>query len=472
MPELRDKVIQYHSDSATLDGLDALIVTNSDTDKNLQPGEIAVTTAPGNEGLHTLDSAGTGLVTYRPLSAVTGDIVKLNTYETATGNTSAELTPTEEDTVSQAFGKLTKAILDNEYTVALALTTMNSNVGFTTSGEMPEMTDTNFLTGSGTVVACLRALDAAVPKTAENLKLGVYETATGNTSDELMPTSADTVPVAFGKLTKAMLDNEYTVALALTTMNSNIGFTDQGRMPDMSGTNHLVGYNSVTSCLRALDLAIPATAENLKLGTFETATGNTSEELMPTSADTVPVAFGKLTKAMLDNEYTVSLALTTMNSSVGLMSDGTVPDLTETKYLGGYSTVVACLRALDTAIPATAENLKLGAYETATGTTESELTPASGDTIPVAFGKLTKAILDNEYVTALGLTTLNSNVGFGTNGNMPDLTNTTYLVGLSSVVGCLRALDSAIASLSETVSKLSASQEGTQSDEPVSGVTE
>ena len=378
MPELRDKVIQYHSDSATLDGLDALIVTNSDTDKNLQPGEIAVTTAPGNEGLHTLDSAGTGLVTYRPLSAVTGDIVKLNTYETATGNTSAELTPTEEDTVSQAFGKLTKAILDNEYTVALALTTMNSNVGFTTSGEMPEMTDTNFLTGSGTVVACLRALDAAVPKTAENLKLGVYETATGNTSDELMPTSADTVPVAFGKLTKAMLDNE----------------------------------------------------------------------------------------------YTVSLALTTMNSSVGLMSDGTVPDLTETKYLGGYSTVVACLRALDTAIPATAENLKLGAYETATGTTESELTPASGDTIPVAFGKLTKAILDNEYVTALGLTTLNSNVGFGTNGNMPDLTNTTYLVGLSSVVGCLRALDSAIASLSETVSKLSASQEGTQSDEPVSGVTE
>ena len=378
MPDLRNKVIQYHSDSATLDGLDALIVTNSDTDKNLQRGEIAVTTAPGNEGLHTLDSAGTGLVTYRPLSAVTGDIVKLNTYETATGNTSAELTPTGEDTVSQAFGKLTKAILDNEYTVALALTTMNSNVGFTTSGEMPEMTDTNFLTGSGTVVACLRALDASIPKTAENLKLGVYETATGNTSDELMPTSADTVPVAFGKLTKAMLDNE----------------------------------------------------------------------------------------------YTVSLALTTMNSSVGLMSDGTVPDLTETKYLGGYSTVVACLRALDTAIPATAENLTLGAYETATGTTESELTPASGDTIPVAFGKLTKAILDNEYVTALGLTTLNSNVGFGTNGNMPDLTNTTYLVGLSSVVGCLRALDSAIASLSETVSKLSASQDETQSDEPVSGATE
>lgn len=286
MPELRDKVIQYHSDSATLEGLSALIVSNSDTDKNLQPGEIAVTTNPGNEGLHTLDSAGTGLVTYRPLSAVTGDAVKLNTYETATGNTSAELTPTGEDTVSQAFGKLTKAILDNEYTVALALTTMNNSVGFTDQGRMPDMSNTKYLVGLNSVTACLRALDTAIPATAENLTLGAYETATGTTEAQLTPTSADTIPVAFGKLTKAILDNEFVTALGLTTLNSNVGFGTNGNMPDLSNTNHLSGLTSVVACLRALDKAIGASTRMVTQSEYDALSTKDPNTLYVITEDT------------------------------------------------------------------------------------------------------------------------------------------------------------------------------------------
>lgn len=54
----------------------------------------------------------------------------------------------------------------------------------------------------------------------------------------------------------------------------------------------------------------------------------------------------------------------------------------------------------------------LGAYQTATGTTEAELTPTATDTVPVALGKIVKAILDNEDVVATALNTFNGSLGF------------------------------------------------------------
>lgn len=54
----------------------------------------------------------------------------------------------------------------------------------------------------------------------------------------------------------------------------------------------------------------------------------------------------------------------------------------------------------------------LGEFTPATGTSESELTPKSSDSISVAIGKLFKAILDNEDITATVIATINESLGF------------------------------------------------------------
>lgn len=57
----------------------------------------------------------------------------------------------------------------------------------------------------------------------------------------------------------------------------------------------------------------------------------------------------------------------------------------------------------------------LGEFSAATGETEAELTPVATDTISVAIGKLFKAILDNEEVTAAAIATINESLGFSKN---------------------------------------------------------
>lgn len=62
----RDKIINYNSKVATSNTITNAIVNNSDSDKNLQPGEIAVVMTDGNEGLYTLNHDGTVLIEYKP----------------------------------------------------------------------------------------------------------------------------------------------------------------------------------------------------------------------------------------------------------------------------------------------------------------------------------------------------------------------------------------------------------------------
>lgn len=73
----------------------------------------------------------------------------------------------------------------------------------------------------------------------------------------------------------------------------------------------------------------------------------TNEELQLSTADTVNVAFGKIAKAMNDNEHIISEAMNTFNSSCGFNENGK-PNFTEDSlsaytnildavdYLGGY----------------------------------------------------------------------------------------------------------------------------------------
>lgn len=62
----RDKVINYSSNTANSDTIKGAIVNNSDTDKNLLAGEIAVVMTSDNEALYTLNHDKTELIEYKP----------------------------------------------------------------------------------------------------------------------------------------------------------------------------------------------------------------------------------------------------------------------------------------------------------------------------------------------------------------------------------------------------------------------
>ena len=89
-----------------------------------------------------------------------GTDIKLDGYKVATGTTEADLAIKATDTTSQAFGKVQKQILDNEKVTAEALVKLKESAGFTEDGDMPDLTDTNYLSGAVTLVDGLEKLDA------------------------------------------------------------------------------------------------------------------------------------------------------------------------------------------------------------------------------------------------------------------------------------------------------------------------
>lgn len=75
----------------------------------------------------------------------------------------------------------------------------------------------------------------------------------------------------------------------------------------------------------------------------------------------------------------------------------------------------------------------------------AQLEPAAGDTFETAIGKLHKAILDNEEVTAQAFVNLQTVLGVeNPNQTMPDLSDTNYLNGQTQFVAALKVLDAAI----------------------------
>lgn len=80
----------------------------------------------------------------------------------------------------------------------------------------------------------------------------------------------------------------------------------------------------------------------------------------------------------------------------------------------------------------------------------AQLEPAAGDTFETAIGKLHKAILDNEEVTAQTFVNLQTVLGVeNPNQTMPDLSDTNYLNGQTQFVAALKVLDAAIKTVAD-----------------------
>lgn len=71
----RDKCPNYYSTTATPSTIGGIVVNNSDTDKNLLYGELAVLLTANNEGLYTLNKNGNGLIEYKPYSFISSNAI-------------------------------------------------------------------------------------------------------------------------------------------------------------------------------------------------------------------------------------------------------------------------------------------------------------------------------------------------------------------------------------------------------------
>ena len=86
----------------------------------------------------------------------------------------------------------------------------------------------------------------------------------------------------------------------------------------------------------------------------------------------------------------------------------------------------------------------------------AQLEPAAGDTFETAIGKLHKAILDNEEVTAQTFVNLQTVLGVeNPNQVMPDLSDTNYLNGQTQFVAALKVLDAAIKTVADQAATIS-----------------
>ena len=99
--------------------------------------------------------------------------------------------------------------------------------------------------------------------TAANIKLTGYEISSG-TSDELVLTAEDSINSAFGKVEKAILDNEEVCSKAFDAVATAIGLNREGMTyvaPE--GSNYLTGATSVKDADSKLDAAIKTVSDKI-----------------------------------------------------------------------------------------------------------------------------------------------------------------------------------------------------------------
>lgn len=93
---------------------------------------------------------------------------------------------------------------------------------------------------------------------------------------------------------------------------------------------------------------------NVKINTY-TISDKDDSELAPISSDTVNQAIGKLHKALINDEYVISLGISRINDSCGFDANGRT-DFSDTNYLSSIRTLSEAIKALDSKIKTILEN--------------------------------------------------------------------------------------------------------------------
>ena len=167
-------------------------------------------------------------------------------------------------------------------------------------------------------------------------------------------------------------------------------------------------------------------------------------------------------------------AIDKIEASVGLTTEGAYATPTGSNYLGASTTVMDALDKLDDQIKANADAIATTNAHTVNGKaintnpilygsditlsdyTRSELANAAlniatGDTVNIAFGKLEKAILDNEEVCSEAFDAVADAVGLNREGLAYQAPSGTYVSGATSVQDADAKLDAAIKAVNDKV---------------------
>ena len=199
------------------------------------------------------------------------------------------------------------------------------------------------------------------------------------------------------------------------------------------GANYISKETNLTDAAMQLDTEIKATNDNLAILNAASLKGvklaGAAENLAPqTGVVTIPDA------------TTLSNGL--MPAADKQKVDGIVTDGDGTSFLandGSYKEVPT----------------ELSADYAPSELVNAQLEPAAGDTFETAIGKLHKAILDNEEVTAQTFVNLQTVLGVeNPNQVMPDLSDTNYLNGQTQFVAALKVLDAAIKTVADQAAKI------------------
>ena len=160
------------------------------------------------------------------------------------------------------------------------------------------------------------------------------------------------------------------------------------------------------------------------------------------SATTLADAYSALTNEMLEDEKVVATALNDLNDRIDEISAATGDNAELLEYLQENEEVVAgALNNLNERVGTvethmTGDYIPITGYQTATGTTEEELTLTDEDTVNEALGKLQKQMLDNEESIAAGLNDLNTRLE-----NVDDVI--AHNTGVTQLSGAVRSFSAA-----------------------------
>lgn len=119
-----------------------------------------------------------------------GTDIKLDGYSVSTG-TAEELNVKATDTTSQAFGKVQKQILDNKGTTTEALTKIKESVGLGANGNLPSLSDTNYMGGSTNLVEAVKKLDLQIEPII--LPAAMFNISANSTSEQIAEVLTDDV---------------------------------------------------------------------------------------------------------------------------------------------------------------------------------------------------------------------------------------------------------------------------------------
>ena len=271
----------------------------------------------------------------------TGDEVLLTGYEISSDSGEALIVESA-DTVSEAFGKVQKQILDDEETVAASINSLNDKIDASSAKTSGVLTFSFNGTEQGEYSPSANtAID--IEAIGGDILLTDYEIST-ESEEALIVESADTVSSAFGKLQKQILDNEEAIAAGLNDLNNRIDTT--------SGADAL-------------------------LAGYEIASGR-GAELAIESADTVCEAFGKIQKQIYDNELVAAGAFNAVNDNIvslsgdmATLSDDVASIISAATASSPFITSVGNRSA----VLANSNNIAYGSYAVAEGNT----TIASGN---------------------------------------------------------------------------------------------